>query len=114
MRLAEDMEVAEATKTGLSRVDLLLGGHDHEVVRRFNGDTDTDSANVEQGHDNAEITAEGLIRDAQGDIRIIKSGTDWTGLSLVRMIIEKDSNGSVDVSTVGEYLSSRVIYLLFI
>jgi hypothetical protein len=104
MRLAEDMEVAEATKTGKSRVDLLLGGHDHEVVRRFNGDTDTDPANVEQGHDNIDITVEGLIRDAQGDIRIIKSGTDWTGLSLVRMIIGKDEKGSTNISTVGEYI----------
>lgn len=103
MRLAEDIEVAEATKTGKSRVDLLLGGHDHEVIRRFSGDTDRDPSIIEQGHDNADITAEGLICDTQGDIRIIKSGTDWTGLSLVRVVIEKDDNGSIDsISTTGE------------
>ncbi|KAJ5278730.1 5'-nucleotidase [Penicillium angulare] len=71
MRLAEDIEVAKATKSGKSR-----------------------------GHDNADITAEGLIRDAQGDIRIIKSGADWTGLLLVRMVVEKDNKGSVDISTI--------------
>lgn len=114
MRLAEDIEVAEATKTGKGRVDLLLGGHDHEVVRRFSGDTDRDPANIEQGHDNADITAEGLIRDAQGDIRIIKSGTDWAGLSLIRMIIEKDNKGSINTSAIGECLGFRIIYLLFI
>lgn len=101
MRLAEDMEVAEATRTGPSRVDLLLGGHDHEVVRRFGGDTDTDPATIEQGCNNEDVTADGLIRDTQGDIRIVKSGTDWRGLSLVRMMIQKDEKGRVSVSAVG-------------
>lgn len=106
MRLAEDMKVAGATRTGQSRVDLLLGGHDHEVVRRFGGDTNTDPATIEQGHNNEDIMTDGFIRDAQGDIRIIKSGTDWRGLSLVRMMVEKDEKGSMNVSSVeGEYLS---------
>ncbi|EAU35916.1 predicted protein [Aspergillus terreus NIH2624] len=100
MRLAEDMEVAEATRTGQSRVDLLLGGHDHEVVRRFGGDTNTDPATIEQSHNNEDIRTDGFIRDAQGDIRIIKSGTDWRGLSLVRMMVEKDEKGSMNVSSV--------------
>ncbi|RJE20033.1 2,3-cyclic-nucleotide 2-phosphodiesterase [Aspergillus sclerotialis] len=100
MRLAEDMQVADATTTGNSRVDLLLGGHDHEVVRRLNGDTNTNSATIEQGCNNADITVDGLIRDTEGDIRIIKSGTDWRGLSLVRMMVQRDEDGTANISTV--------------
>ncbi|KAL3438547.1 Metallo-dependent phosphatase-like protein [Aspergillus tetrazonus] len=34
MRVPEDMAVANATVSGDSRIDLLLGGHDHDVLRR--------------------------------------------------------------------------------
>lgn len=100
MRLAEDMEVADMTATGDDRVDLFLGGHDHEVVRRYAGDTDTNPENVEQGCDNTDIAVNGLVRYTEGNIRIIKSGTDWRGLSLVRMVVQKDDKGSTNVSNV--------------
>ncbi|KAL4865846.1 hypothetical protein BDV12DRAFT_173790 [Aspergillus spectabilis] len=100
LRVPEDMAVANATATGDSRVDLLLGGHDHDVMRRFTGDIDTVAENVEQGRSITEVEADGMVPDAEGDIRLIKSGTDWRALSLIRLIVQKDEKGSVVGSTV--------------
>ncbi|KAL4808426.1 Metallo-dependent phosphatase-like protein [Aspergillus unguis] len=100
MRVPEDMAVANATVSGDCRIDLLLGGHDHEVLRRFAGDTDLSSLNVEQGRKLADIEANGEVSDAEGDIRIVKSGTDWRAMSLVRLIVQRDENGNVVGSTV--------------
>ncbi|KAA8649586.1 hypothetical protein EYZ11_005955 [Aspergillus tanneri] len=98
MRLAEDMQVMQATISGESRVDLLLGGHDHEVVRRYGHDTETKPEVIEQGRANEEIVYRGRVDSCRGDIRIVKSGTDWRGLSLVRMLVDK-TDGVVSVST---------------
>ena len=95
MRLAEDMEVVNATVEGESRVDLLLGGHDHDISRRFPGDTDTRAGIIEQGQENANIISDGLVQHTAGDIRIVKSGTDWRNLSLVKVAIERGEDGTV-------------------
>ncbi|KAI9373838.1 Metallo-dependent phosphatase-like protein [Aspergillus egyptiacus] len=100
MRVPEDMAVADATSSGSGRVDLLLGGHDHDVLRRYAGDTDVIAENVEQGRKLAEVEADGIVPDAEGNIRIIKSGTDWRGLSLIRLIVERDIAGLVVRTTV--------------
>lgn len=100
MRVPEDMLVANATARGDSRVDLLLGGHDHDVIRRFAGDTDFKAENVEQGRKVSDIEVNGLVPDAEGDVRLVKSGTDWRGLSLIRLIVQRDDNGAVTGSTV--------------
>lgn len=100
MRLAEDMEVADATATGDGRVDLLLGGHDHEIVRRFGGDTDVNPQVIQQGAINEYIIKDGVVREVQGNIRIIKSGTDWKSLSLVDMMVQKDNHGTATVASV--------------
>ncbi|KAJ9284626.1 hypothetical protein DTO021C3_7753 [Paecilomyces variotii] len=100
MRLAEDMEVADMTASGDGKVDLFFGGHDHEVVRRYVGDTDSNPENIEQGRDNTDIVINGLVNYTEGNIRIIKSGTDWRGLSLVRVVGQKDDKGVASVSHV--------------
>lgn len=100
MRVPEDMAVANATVSGDSRIDLLLGGHDHDVLRRFAGDTDFTAENVEQGRKVTEVEVDGRVPDAEGSIRLVKSGTDWRGLSLVRLIVQRDENGTVVASTV--------------
>ncbi|KAL5048888.1 hypothetical protein BDW71DRAFT_205118 [Aspergillus fruticulosus] len=100
MRVPEDLAVANATVSGDSRIDLLLGGHDHDVLRRFAGDTDCTAENVEQGRKVTEVEVDGRIPDAEGDIRLIKSGTDWRGLSLVQLIVQRDEEGAVVASTV--------------
>ncbi|BCS24585.1 bifunctional metallophosphatase/5'-nucleotidase [Aspergillus puulaauensis] len=100
MRVPEDMDVANATATGDSRIDLLLGGHDHEVVRRFAGDTDLTAENVEQGRKVSDLEVDGRLPEAEGNIRLVKSGTDWRALSLVRLIVQRDENGTVVGSTV--------------
>ncbi|KAL4908101.1 hypothetical protein BDW74DRAFT_174797 [Aspergillus multicolor] len=100
MRVPEDMTVANATISGDSRIDLLLGGHDHDTLRRFAGDTDLNAANAEQGLKVTEIEVAGMLPDTEGDIRLVKSGTDWRGLSLVRLIVHRDEKGAVLGSTV--------------
>ncbi|KAL5340503.1 Metallo-dependent phosphatase-like protein [Aspergillus crustosus] len=100
LRIPEDMAVANATATGESRIDLLLGGHDHDVVRRFAGDTDLIAENVEHGRPIAEVEAGGMVPDTEGNIRLIKSGTDWRGLSLIQLIVQTDEKGTIVGSTV--------------
>lgn len=100
MRVPEDMDVANATTAGDGRIDLLLGGHDHEVVRRFAGDTDLTAENVEQGRKVSDLEVDGRLPEAEGNIRLVKSGTDWRALSLVRLIVQRDENGNVVGSTV--------------
>lgn len=78
MRLAEDLEVSRAT---FPNVDLLLGGHDHDVVRRTIRDTNCDPSILHEGMDHSGQA----ITEFEGPVRIIKSGTDWRGLSIVRI-----------------------------
>ncbi|KAL3446636.1 Metallo-dependent phosphatase-like protein [Aspergillus insuetus] len=101
MRLPEDLAVAAATASGDCRIDLLLGGHDHEVLRRFEGDTDLNSEHYEQGQHIADVEKNGMIPDVEGDnIRLAKSGTDWRALSLIRLIVHRDEHGAAVKSTV--------------
>ncbi|KAL4797213.1 Metallo-dependent phosphatase-like protein [Aspergillus venezuelensis] len=100
MRVPEDMAVANATTSGESRIDLLLGGHDHEVLRRFTGDSDLIAQNVEQGRKINEVEVDGKVPNAEGDIRLVKSGTDWRALSLIRLTVKRDEQGKVMGSTV--------------
>ncbi|RDW60400.1 uncharacterized protein DSM5745_10858 [Aspergillus mulundensis] len=95
MRVPEDMAVASATISGDSRIDLLLGGHDHDTLRRFAGDTDSTAGNAEQGLKVTEVEQAGMLPDTEGDIRLIKSGTDWRGLSLARLVVQRDEKGAV-------------------
>ena len=67
MRLEEDIRVSEACR---SDVDLILGGHDHDIVVHGGKITVTND-------------------DAEGDIRVVKSGTDFRTYSIVRLAIER-------------------------
>lgn len=90
MRLVEDLEVANATVQGEARVDLLLGGHDHEVVCRFAGDTNVDPGVVIQGRKNDDVTSDGQVRtETEGEVRIVKSGTDWRSYSIIRLTLDR-------------------------
>lgn len=88
MRLVEDMEVADLTTSADERVDLLLGGHDHHVVRRKYTDTNSDPGILEEQSNQANIH----MTHAQGLYNIIKSGTDWRGLSVLKLQITKDKD----------------------
>ncbi|KAL5351400.1 hypothetical protein ACLOAV_003259 [Pseudogymnoascus australis] len=87
MRLAEDIAVAHATRSGEGWINLLLGGHDHNVVQRASTDDEINPDVAQQGVPPTDAAA----RDYQGDVRIIKSGTDWRGLIIsdVHAKIEK-------------------------
>ncbi|GIJ88231.1 hypothetical protein Asppvi_007149 [Aspergillus pseudoviridinutans] len=99
-RLAEDIGTANAAAHGVAKVDLILGGHDHEVLHRFHGDTEEDSEIIQQGTRNEEILSNGVVDQVAGDIRIVKSGTNWRGLSVVRLIAKRLSDGRATIETV--------------
>lgn len=93
MRLIEDLEVSNATQQDAERVDLLLGGHDHDVVCRFLGDKDDDPETIIEGKSNEEVVLNGKVnKNLSGDIRIVKSGTDWRGYSEVELIVDRCAN----------------------
>ncbi|KAL3961233.1 hypothetical protein ACCO45_002756 [Purpureocillium lilacinum] len=100
MRLAEDIEVSEALRTGplQERVDLLLGGHDHELLRRYGGEVSAQGKNpmvIDCSHSGQDglkgPVAE--VPEARGDIRIVKSGSDWHSLSCVRLHVGRTPEG---------------------
>ncbi|RHZ55741.1 bifunctional metallophosphatase/5'-nucleotidase [Aspergillus thermomutatus] len=99
-RLAEDIRTANAAAYGAGKVDLILGGHDHEVLHRFHGDTEDDSEIIQQGTRNEDIVSDGVIDQVAGDIRIVKSGTNWRSLSIVRLIARRLPDGRATIATV--------------
>lgn len=100
MRLIEDLAVSNATVFGEERVDLLLGGHDHEVVCRFAGDVDDNPEIILQSRLNKDIVVDGQVAEMRGDVRIVKSGTDWRSYSIVNLIIERLEDGKAHLQTV--------------
>ncbi|KAL1965242.1 hypothetical protein VTN77DRAFT_5996 [Rasamsonia byssochlamydoides] len=61
--------------SGESKANLILGGHDHDVVRRFAGDADANSALTQQGDGNESIVYNGQVEDIEGDL-IVKRDDD--------------------------------------
>ncbi|KAL8688923.1 MAG: hypothetical protein Q9224_004766 [Gallowayella concinna] len=59
MRLIEDLGVANATTDSDYRVDMLLGGHDHEVLTRSVGDTDANPEVIQQDKKNSDVVTDG-------------------------------------------------------
>ncbi|KAK8024314.1 2-3-cyclic-nucleotide 2-phosphodiesterase [Apiospora rasikravindrae] len=113
MRLAEDTELSEALGDGDAavdpdeRLDLILGGHDHDLLRRYGGDLERYSDRAKDPRvldcrdpDAAADSSNGMIPKARGVVRIVKSGTDWEGLSCVtlqvdgRAISDSGNNGA--------------------
>lgn len=91
MRLAEDIQVSEALRNGTAdeRVDFFLGGHDHEPLRRYAGEHDgraEDSRVVD-------CTEIGQSQRSRQDVRIVKSGTDFSSLSCVKMHVGRSADG---------------------
>ncbi|EFR02476.1 2,3-cyclic-nucleotide 2-phosphodiesterase [Nannizzia gypsea CBS 118893] len=101
MRLVEDLSVSNATLDGDERIDLLLGGHDHDVVCRMLGDTDDNPGIILQGiTDSASRIRNGEIVHIEGDVRVIKSGTDWRSYSVVQLRVRKESDGKAQLDNV--------------
>lgn len=72
MRLEEDLLVARACT---AEVDIILGGHDHDF---------SVAVAVEDGH--IKVIEED---NSEGDIRIVKSGTDFRSYSRIHLDISK-------------------------
>ncbi|KAJ3492853.1 hypothetical protein NLG97_g5098 [Lecanicillium saksenae] len=81
MRLVEDLEALRSTLNGPGKVDLMLGGHDHHVVRRDPTDTNTNPEVIQSGLERQALA----MSECNGDIRVIKSGVDWRGLSIIQL-----------------------------
>lgn len=105
MRLTEDLEVANATTSADTKVDLILGGHDHQVLCRLAGDTNVDPEVIIQGKDNSEIVIDGKVHpDAEEDVRIVKSGTDWKSYSVIHLLVDSSQGRKATIrSSKGTY-----------
>ncbi|KAL8727196.1 MAG: hypothetical protein Q9166_006233, partial [cf. Caloplaca sp. 2 TL-2023] len=98
MRLIEDLDVANATMNGESRVDLVLGGHDHQVLCRLAGDTNVDPEAIMEGKLNDDIIEGGRVRpNVEGNVRIVKSGTDWRSYSIIRLMVDSSPDKKPEV-----------------
>lgn len=89
MRLVEDLAVSQSTLSGPEKVDLILGGHDHHAVRRDLSDSNPDPEILQSGHNNDRPA----VSDWQDCVRIIKSGTDWKGLSILTLRLGEGGKG---------------------
>lgn len=100
MRLGEDLAVSDATAHGDEKVDLLLGGHDHEVACRFAGDKDDRPEVILEGRQNEDVAVNGQLTPVEGNVRIVKSGTNWRGYSVVRLVVGRREDGKSYLRTV--------------
>lgn len=115
MRLTEDVDVVEALRLAPheERVDLLLGGHDHEMVRRLSGESPAYSRNSSVV-DCMNLQAEGEARDSgvlpevNGAVSIIKSGSDWESISCVRLHVRRTEQ---DVAILDFVTAEQIISL---
>ncbi|OAQ97734.1 hypothetical protein LLEC1_00420 [Akanthomyces lecanii] len=89
MRLVEDLEALNNTRSGAEKIDLILGGHDHHVLRRGPLDTDPNPEVLQAGS----YLGGAAVTECEGDYRIIKSGTDWKGLSIIRLRLGSKEKG---------------------
>ncbi|TQV93829.1 2,3-cyclic-nucleotide 2-phosphodiesterase [Cordyceps javanica] len=89
MRLVEDLETLNNTLSGPGKIDLILGGHDHHVVRRDPSDTNADPEVLQSGLGLQKFA----MTNCEGDFRIIKSGTDWRGLSIIQLRLGSKDEG---------------------
>ncbi|OAA54687.1 5'-nucleotidase [Cordyceps fumosorosea ARSEF 2679] len=78
-----------STLSGPERVDLLLGGHDHHVVHRNASDTNANPKVLHPGFD----FQDSAMTEHDGEFRIVKSGTNWRGLSIIRLRLGSKDEG---------------------
>lgn len=100
MPLVQDLALSEATLHGEERIDLILGGHDHQFLCRSAGDANTNPKIILENQDVGSTLSQGRVIYVEGGVRIIKSGTDWQGCSLVDLIVAKDREGNARLETV--------------
>ena len=99
MRVAEDIQVTEELFSGEKSIDLILGGHDHHVLRRYQGEStklclDPALIDCSMYNDVARISDMTADQDTRGPVRIVKSGTDWNGLSCLNLKVSRAMNGT--------------------
>lgn len=88
MRYEEDLTIFSGPEYGPERVDLILGGHDHNVLVY-----PSDNCGSDTGRDDHDQTRQPYTTtDYPGSLRLVKSGTDWRSLSILDLHIEPKSS----------------------
>jgi len=93
------MDLLQGLAEGNGSVDLILGGHDHDLVV----------------HGDHLIFQDGTTtRDIRGDVKIVKSGTDFKGLSIIKVPVRRKAHSrGVEIGEVyGKHFRSRANYEL--
>lgn len=103
MRLIEDLHVSNNTASGDERIDLLLGGHDHDVVRR---EADSQSANPKIVDLEHHTRTPNHSSSKQG-LRIVKSGTDWRGLSVIKLKLDRSDGTGASITGMSSKLDPQ-------
>lgn len=88
MRLADDTDLIR-----YANVDFAFGGHDHYIIRRDGSVYNTDPSVPEPGHEHERST----VTESANNVRLVKSGTDWKGISVLEIHLEREANGSASV-----------------
>lgn len=106
MRLAEDLLLSGATQEkGLERVDFIFGGYDREAVGTFYPELVMQSQHSE-GESKGKVGS-GRYEVTSPEIRVVKSGAAWEGLSVVEMCVKKEGEDLPELDSVkGRPLSS--------
>ncbi|KAK4175355.1 5'-nucleotidase [Triangularia setosa] len=99
MRLAEDLLLSSATQAkGLDRVDFIFGGYDREGEGNVHPKIVMRSQNRD-GKSKGEVSG-GWIEVTSPEIRVVKSGAAWEGLSVVEMCVIKEGEEVPELSSV--------------
>ncbi|CAP60980.1 uncharacterized protein PODANS_2_13795 [Podospora anserina S mat+] len=101
MRLAEDLLLSGATQEkGLERVDFIFGGYDREAVGTFYPELVMQSQHSE-GESKGKVGS-GRYEVTSPEIRVVKSGAAWEGLSVVEMCVKKEGEDLPELDSVKE------------
>lgn len=86
MRYTEDITILDEPQEDIEKVDLILGGHDHDVFVYPPMHKSSDDSTI--GNDN--IKRPYIENEYPGSLKLVKSGTDWRSLSILDLHIERE------------------------
>ncbi|KAK0672370.1 5'-nucleotidase [Cercophora samala] len=99
MRLSEDLLLSGATQAkGLEKVDFIFGGYDREAEGIAHPEIVMQSQKSER-KGKGKVSG-GWFEVTSPEIRVVKSGAAWEGLSVVEMCVKKESENLPELSSV--------------
>ncbi|KAK3995698.1 5'-nucleotidase [Cladorrhinum sp. PSN332] len=88
MRLVEDILISKETLKADSKIDLIFGGHDGQVLQRSADETNSNPAVAIPAAGNDRKLSAAWVETIPADhVRIVKSGTEWESISVVEVCI---------------------------